>query len=90
MGPNGGRLFANLAAVWLAPADIDAVVVSHTHPDHVGNLRAADGGRAFPRAVIGLSDHTTDNIACIGAMAVEVTSPSSTRRASGSTSGAAT
>lgn len=52
MGPHGGRLFANLAAIGLAPADIDAVVISHTHPDHVGNLRAADGGRAFPRATI--------------------------------------
>jgi len=27
-------------------------------------------GQAFPKAVIGLSDHTTDNIACIGAMAL--------------------
>ena len=27
-------------------------------------------GRAFPHAVIGLSDHTTDNIACLGAMAL--------------------
>ncbi|WP_246418501.1 MBL fold metallo-hydrolase [Muricoccus pecuniae] len=52
MGPNGGRLFANLAAIGLTPADIDAVVISHTHPDHVGNLRAADGGRAFPRATV--------------------------------------
>jgi glyoxylase-like metal-dependent hydrolase (beta-lactamase superfamily II) len=52
MGPNGGRLFANPAAIGLTPADIDVVVISHTHPDHVGNLRAADGGRAFPRATI--------------------------------------
>lgn len=52
MGPNGGRLFANLAALGLAPGDIDAIVVSHAHPDHVGNLRAADGGRAFPRAAV--------------------------------------
>ena len=27
-------------------------------------------GQAFPSAVIGLSDHTTDNVACIGAMAL--------------------
>jgi N-acetylneuraminate synthase len=27
-------------------------------------------GRAFPDAVIGLSDHTTDNIACLGAVAL--------------------
>jgi glyoxylase-like metal-dependent hydrolase (beta-lactamase superfamily II) len=52
MGPNGGRLFANLATIGLTPADIDAVVISHTHPDHVGNLRTADGGRAFPRTTI--------------------------------------
>jgi glyoxylase-like metal-dependent hydrolase (beta-lactamase superfamily II) len=52
MGPNGGRLFANLAAIGLTPTDIDVVVISHTHPDHVGNLRAADGSRAFPRATV--------------------------------------
>ena len=52
MGPNGGRVFANLAALGLRPDDIDVVVVSHTHPDHVGNLRAADGGKAFPKATV--------------------------------------
>lgn len=52
MGPNGGRLFENLAAIGLGPADINVIVVSHTHPDHVGNLRTADGGRAFPRATV--------------------------------------
>lgn len=52
MGPNGGRLFDNLGAIGLSANDIDVVVISHTHPDHVGNLRAADGGRAFPRATV--------------------------------------
>lgn len=52
MGPNGGRIFENLAAIGLGGADIDTIVISHTHPDHVGNLRTADGGRAFPRATI--------------------------------------
>jgi glyoxylase-like metal-dependent hydrolase (beta-lactamase superfamily II) len=52
MGPNGGRIFDNLAAIGLAAADIDTIVISHTHPDHVGNLRAADGGKAFPRATV--------------------------------------
>lgn len=52
MGPNGGRIFQNLAAIGLGPEDIDAIVISHTHPDHVGNLRSADGGRAFPRATV--------------------------------------
>lgn len=52
MGPQGGRLFTNLNAMSLRPEDIDVVVVSHTHPDHVGNLRALDGGKAFPRATV--------------------------------------
>ncbi|SDI46103.1 MBL fold metallo-hydrolase [Salipiger marinus] len=52
MGPNGGRLFDNLRAIGLAADDIDMVVISHTHPDHVGNLRSAEGGRAFPRATV--------------------------------------
>ena len=52
MGPNAGRLFQNLAAIGLRAEDIDAVMISHTHPDHVGNLRNADGGKAFPRASV--------------------------------------
>lgn len=52
MGPQGGRIFDNLAAVGLRPEDIDVVVISHTHPDHIGNLRTADGGKAFPRATV--------------------------------------
>ncbi|GAB1580088.1 MBL fold metallo-hydrolase [Phyllobacterium phragmitis] len=52
MGPNGGRLFNNLAAIGLRPEDIDTIIVSHAHPDHVGNLRTADGGAAFPRATV--------------------------------------
>lgn len=52
MGPLGGRIFDNLATIGLRSADIDAVVISHTHPDHVGNLRTADGGKAFPQATV--------------------------------------
>ncbi|OYX74436.1 MAG: hydrolase [Rhizobiales bacterium 17-65-6] len=52
MGPNGGRIFDNLAAIGLSATDIDTIVISHTHPDHVGNLRTADGGKAFPHATV--------------------------------------
>lgn len=52
MGPNGGHLFDNLRAIGLSAEDIDLIVISHTHPDHVGNLRTADGGKAFPRATV--------------------------------------
>jgi glyoxylase-like metal-dependent hydrolase (beta-lactamase superfamily II) len=52
MGPNGGRLFDNLRAIGVSPDDIDLVVISHTHPDHVGNLRTTDGGKTFARAIV--------------------------------------
>lgn len=40
-------------------------------PPHLVRLGAmVELGRAFPRAVIGLSDHTTDNVACLGAVAL--------------------
>lgn len=52
MGPDGGRLFRHLEAIGLAAEDIDVIVISHTHPDHVGNLRREDGSRAFPRALV--------------------------------------
>jgi sialic acid synthase SpsE len=40
-------------------------------PPHLVRLGAmVEMGKAFPNAVIGLSDHTTDNIACLGAVAL--------------------
>jgi N-acetylneuraminate synthase len=40
-------------------------------PPHLVRLGAmVELGRAFPNAVIGLSDHTTDNVACLGAVAL--------------------
>ena len=40
-------------------------------PPHLVRLGAmVEMGKAFPRAVIGLSDHTTDNVACLGAVAL--------------------
>ena len=40
-------------------------------PPHLVRLGAmVELGKAFPRSVIGLSDHTTDNIACLGAVAL--------------------
>jgi sialic acid synthase SpsE len=40
-------------------------------PPHLVRLGAmVELGQAFPNAVIGLSDHTTDNVACLGAVAL--------------------
>lgn len=47
----GGELPAALAAVGVAPADVDQVVCSHLHIDHIGWLATADGPW-FPRATV--------------------------------------
>ena len=60
MGPNGGGVFANLAAIGVRAEEIDAIVITHTHPDHVGNIRGADGGPAFPNAAVHLPETDWD------------------------------
>ncbi len=52
--PDGavGQLFPNLAAAGVKPEDIDIVLISHLHPDHINGLRTADGKIAFPNAEI--------------------------------------
>ena len=50
-GPTLGRLLANLKASGYAPEQVDAVLVTHLHPDHVGGV-TADGKMAFPNATV--------------------------------------
>ncbi|MDR2849960.1 MAG: MBL fold metallo-hydrolase [Verrucomicrobiota bacterium] len=45
----GIKLFDNLKEVGLAPGDIDAVLLTHMHGDHIGGL-LRDGKPAFPKA----------------------------------------
>lgn len=47
-----GQFATNLKAAGLERSNIDAVVISHFHIDHVDGLVAADGKPAFPHAEI--------------------------------------
>lgn len=49
MGPTCGRLPQQLVAAGVEPGSIEAVVLTHLHPDHIGGL-APEGIAAFPNA----------------------------------------
>lgn len=46
----GGKLKANLALAGVQPADINTILLTHAHPDHVGGLLDSSGEAAFPDA----------------------------------------
>ena len=50
-GATLGRLLANLKAAGYTPEQVDAVLVTHLHADHVGGI-TADGKMAFPNATV--------------------------------------
>lgn len=50
-----GRLPDNLKAAGFDPTDIDFVIATHTHIDHIGGILTADGTQNFPNAQIFVS-----------------------------------
>ena len=50
LDPNTGKLLQNLQAEGIAPEDIDTVILTHGHPDHIGGNTDAEGKPAFPSA----------------------------------------
>ena len=50
MAPTTGKLIASLQAEDVRPEDIDMVILTHGHPDHIGGTIDDSGNPAFPNA----------------------------------------
>ena len=51
-GPSLGYVLQNMKASGYEPAQVDMVIITHLHADHVGGLNDADGKPLFPKAKI--------------------------------------
>ncbi len=58
-GPTLGRMLANLKAAGYQPEQVDDVLITHMHPDHVGGL-VADGKRVFANATVHAGQEDAD------------------------------
>jgi glyoxylase-like metal-dependent hydrolase (beta-lactamase superfamily II) len=52
ISPTAGQVVDNLAAAGIAPKDVDLILISHFHPDHINGIKDKDNGLVFPNAEI--------------------------------------
>jgi glyoxylase-like metal-dependent hydrolase (beta-lactamase superfamily II) len=50
--PTTGQMAANMAAAGIQPSQIDTVLISHFHGDHINGLRTKEGALVYPNAEI--------------------------------------
>jgi glyoxylase-like metal-dependent hydrolase (beta-lactamase superfamily II) len=55
-----GRLADSLHSAGYAPEEVDRVLITHLHSDHVGGLTTQDGKRVFPNAEVFVSKAESD------------------------------
>ena len=55
--PSVGRLPQNLAAAGVSPSAIDAVVITHPHPDHIPGVITSDHKMLFPNATLYVNEN---------------------------------
>ncbi len=55
-----GRLAGSLRSAGYTPEEVDVVLVTHLHSDHVGGLTTQDGKRVFPNAEVYVAKAESD------------------------------
>ena len=55
-----GRLAGSLRSAGYTPEEVDLVLVTHLHSDHIGGLTTRDGKRVFPNAEIYVAKSESD------------------------------
>src|SRR5712672_4094828 len=55
-----GRLVGSLRSAGYTPEEVDLVLVTHLHSDHVGGLTTQDGKRVFPNAEVYVAKAESD------------------------------
>jgi glyoxylase-like metal-dependent hydrolase (beta-lactamase superfamily II) len=56
MGPNAGKMLDNLAEAGIAPGNVDAIILTHCHPDHILGIVDRDWNAVFPNAELVVSE----------------------------------
>jgi glyoxylase-like metal-dependent hydrolase (beta-lactamase superfamily II) len=59
-GSTTGRMLKSLREAGISPTDIDDIICTHAHIDHIGGLVDAKGKRLFPNATIHISQADFD------------------------------
>ncbi len=60
LAPSAGRLLKSMEGAGIEPEQIDTIVISHAHPDHIGGALDGEGRPGFPWARFYLSKYEWD------------------------------
>ncbi|WP_413735681.1 MBL fold metallo-hydrolase [Sodalis sp. RH21] len=60
LGPGFGQVMANLKAAGYSPEQVDTILLTHMHGDHIGGLVTAAGRPAYPNATLWTSKAEAD------------------------------